>query len=227
MRKYTYILQTHNPDKKYIVDNIVENISFVVIVNNIARKSTLSTMLRLRARLAGSRSNTTKRVDDNCFTRWSIGWPAAARPTGQTIATDRNADVSIHIHMCTCSHVHMFTCSHVHIHMLNSCQSLKHRTGIENSRLAIIRPQLFGVKCTKIHEDAPAKITLTRAHPQMCTKSRAFVWPDHFVGSIYVATLGASIFDSSSSWRQPFKNSSSVKLPSLFSSILKEKCCHI
>lgn len=27
MRKYTYILQTHNPDKKYIVDNIVENIS--------------------------------------------------------------------------------------------------------------------------------------------------------------------------------------------------------
>lgn len=45
MRKYTYILQTHNPDKKYIVDNIVENISFVVIVNNIARKSTLSTML--------------------------------------------------------------------------------------------------------------------------------------------------------------------------------------
>lgn len=26
MRKYTYILQTHNPDKKYIVDNIVENI---------------------------------------------------------------------------------------------------------------------------------------------------------------------------------------------------------
>ena len=67
MRKYTYILQTHNPDKKYIVDNIVENISFVVIVNNIARKSTLSTMLRLRARLAGSRSNTTKRVDDNCY----------------------------------------------------------------------------------------------------------------------------------------------------------------
>ena len=80
-----------------------------------------------------------------------------------------------HAHMFTCSHAHMVTCSHVHIHMLNSCQSLKHRTGIENSRLAIIRPQLFGVKCTKIHEDAPAKITLTRAHPQMCTKSRAFV----------------------------------------------------
>ena len=38
----------------------------------------------------------------------------------------------------------------------------------------------------------------------------------------YVATLGANIFDSSSSWRQPFKNSSSVKLPSLFSSILKQ-----
>ena len=44
MRKYTYILQTHNPDKKYVVDNIVENI-FADIVDNIARKSTLSTML--------------------------------------------------------------------------------------------------------------------------------------------------------------------------------------
>ena len=44
MRKYTYILQTHNPDKKYVVDNIVENIS-ADIVDNIARKSTLSTML--------------------------------------------------------------------------------------------------------------------------------------------------------------------------------------
>ena len=45
MRKYTYILQTHNPDKKYVVDNIVENI-FADIDDNIARKSTLSTMLR-------------------------------------------------------------------------------------------------------------------------------------------------------------------------------------
>jgi len=36
----------------------------------------------------------------------------------------------------------------------------------------------------------------------------------------YVATLGANIFDSSSSWRHPFRNSSSVRLPSLFSSIL-------
>merc|ERR1711953_1320457 len=46
---------------------------------------------------------------------------------------------------------------------------------------------------------------------------------DHQYGQLsYVATLGANIFDSSSSWRQPFKNSSSVKLPSLFSSILKQ-----
>merc|ERR1711953_217326 len=44
---------------------------------------------------------------------------------------------------------------------------------------------------------------------------------DHQYGQLsYVATLGANIFDSSSSWRQPFKNSSSVRLPSLFSSIL-------
>ena len=41
MRKYTYILQTHNPDKKYIVDNIIKNIG-----DDVARKSTLSTMLR-------------------------------------------------------------------------------------------------------------------------------------------------------------------------------------
>jgi len=37
---------------------------------------------------------------------------------------------------------------------------------------------------------------------------------------LYVATLGANILDSSSSCRQPFRNSSSVRLPSLFSSIL-------
>jgi len=93
----------------------------------------------------------------------------------QLVKQSRRIEMRMLVFTFTCAHAHMFTCSHVHIHMLNSCQSLKHRTGIENSRLAIIRPQLFGVKCTKIHEDAPAKITLTRAHPQMCTKSRAFV----------------------------------------------------
>ena len=93
----------------------------------------------------------------------------------QLVKQSRRIEMRMLVFTFTCAHAHMFTCSHVHIHMLNSCQSLKHRIGIENSRLAIIRPQLFGVKCTKIHEDAPAKITLTRAHPQMCTKSRAFV----------------------------------------------------
>jgi hypothetical protein len=93
----------------------------------------------------------------------------------QLVKQSRRIEMRMLVFTFTCAHAHMLTCSHVHIHMLNSCQSLKHRTGIENSRLAIIRPQLFGVKCTKIHEDAPAKITLTRAHPQMCTKSRAFV----------------------------------------------------
>ncbi len=41
--------------------------------------------------------------------------------------------------------------------------------------------------------------------------------------SVYVVTLGASILDSSSSCRQPLRNSSSVRLPSLFSSILELK----
>jgi len=40
------------------------------------------------------------------------------------------------------------------------------------------------------------------------------------LGSLYVATLGANILESSSSCRQPLRNSSSVRLPSLFSSIL-------
>lgn len=42
MRKYTYILQTHNPDKK---STILWRIFLADIVDNIARKSTLSTML--------------------------------------------------------------------------------------------------------------------------------------------------------------------------------------
>ncbi len=41
--------------------------------------------------------------------------------------------------------------------------------------------------------------------------------------SVYVETLGASILDSSSSCRHPLRNSSSVRLPSLFSSILEYK----
>lgn len=68
MRKYTYILQTHNPDKKYVVDNIVENISCRDIFDNIARKSTLSTMLwRVQSGWC-PRCNTTKKVDaDNSY----------------------------------------------------------------------------------------------------------------------------------------------------------------
>ena len=135
MRKYTYILQTHNPDKKYVVDNIVENISCGYIADNIARKSTLSTMLWRDQAGWCSRCNTTKKVDDNSYKINSL------TRRGQPIATDRDAD-------------------DVSIHIVKSGQSLEHCNGIENSRLAIIHvgPSLFGVKCTKIHVDAPAKI---------------------------------------------------------------------
>ena len=55
-----------------------------------------------------------------------------------------------------------------------------------------------------------------------------------FCCSYYWTTFGASIFESSSSWRQPRRNSSSVRWPSPFSSIrLQENiasrldhCCH-
>ena len=91
-----------------------------------------------------SRCNTTKKVDDNSYKINSL------TRRGQPIATDRDAD-------------------DVSIHIVKSGQSLEHCNGIENSRLAIIHvgPSLFGVKCTKIHVDAPAKITLKRAHSQI------------------------------------------------------------
>lgn len=70
MRKYTNILQTHNPDKKYVDDNIVENISCggysyrqycrekKYIVNNVVPGPVW---------LVPPRCNTTKKVDDNSY----------------------------------------------------------------------------------------------------------------------------------------------------------------
>jgi len=132
MRKYTYILQTHNPDKKYVVDNIAENISYGYIVDNIARKSTLSTMLWRVQSGWYPRCNTTKKVDaDNCY---KINWLTSTgrlEPVDRSIATDRDADVSIHI--------------------VKSGQSLEHCNGIENSRLAIIHvgPSFLGLNALK------------------------------------------------------------------------------
>lgn len=134
MRKYTYILQTHNPDKKYVVDNIVENISCGYCRQYCEKKYIVNNVVARPGWLV-SRCNTTKKVDDNSYKINSL------TRRGQPIATDRDAD-------------------DVSIHIVKSGQSLEHCNGIENSRLAIIHvgPSLFGVKCTKIHVDAPAKI---------------------------------------------------------------------
>ena len=66
MRKYTYILQTHNPDKKYVVDNIVENISCEYCRQYCEKKYIVNNVVAGPGWLV-SRCNTTKKVDDNCY----------------------------------------------------------------------------------------------------------------------------------------------------------------
>lgn len=66
MRKYTYILQTHNPDKKYVVDNIVENISWGYCRQYCEKKYIVNNVVAGPGWLV-SRCNTTKKVDDNCY----------------------------------------------------------------------------------------------------------------------------------------------------------------
>ena len=65
MRKYTYILQTHNPDKKYVVDNIVENISCGHCRQYCEKKYIVNNVVPGPVWLVPPRCNTTKKLDDN------------------------------------------------------------------------------------------------------------------------------------------------------------------